>query len=157
MKTIRLLSLVTLALLFTSQAFAQRRGPSEEEIEKWRAKKIAFLTDKLQLTPEEAEKFWPVYNQAEQENWEAQRQRREIEEKVQREDGNLSDKEIITLTKERVGTYKTEAEIIDKYNKKFLEVLPPKKVLILYQAEHQYMRSLLRDFRDRRRDEESND
>ena len=31
--------------------------------EKIQSLKIAFITQKLQLTPDEAQKFWPVYNQ----------------------------------------------------------------------------------------------
>ena len=31
--------------------------------EKIQALKIAFITQKLQLTPDEAQKFWPIYNQ----------------------------------------------------------------------------------------------
>ena len=44
-----------------SQAQQQDRG------ERIRALKVAYITDKLQLTPEESEKFWPVYNQYETE------------------------------------------------------------------------------------------
>ena len=35
--------------------------------EKIEALKIAFITQKLQLTTDEAQKFWPVYNQYENE------------------------------------------------------------------------------------------
>ena len=33
-----------------------------ERREKLKAYKTAFITEKLELTPAEAEKFWPVYN-----------------------------------------------------------------------------------------------
>lgn len=39
---------------------AQQEGGNENAIE---SLKIAFLTKQLDLTPEEAQKFWPVYNQ----------------------------------------------------------------------------------------------
>ena len=35
----------------------------ETRAEKIQSLKIAFITQKLQLTTDEAEKFWPVYNQ----------------------------------------------------------------------------------------------
>jgi len=150
MKLIKWSTVLLFTILFISPSFAQRRGPLEEEMEKFRAKKISFLTDKLQLTPGEAEKFWPIYHQSEKENWEAQFKRHQIEIRVQKENGNLTDKEIIALTKEMVETHKAEALVREKYNEKFLEVLPPKKVLILYQAEHQFLRQMLHDFRNRR-------
>ena len=37
-----------------------RQNDKRENIE---AMKIGFITKKLDLTPEEAQKFWPVYNQ----------------------------------------------------------------------------------------------
>lgn len=51
------------------------QGKSKEEMQKVReemksriqSEHIAYLTSELQLTPEEAEKFWPVYNRAEAE------------------------------------------------------------------------------------------
>jgi Spy/CpxP family protein refolding chaperone len=153
MKLIKLLSAAFTVLVFTSTLYAQRKEPSKEDIENFRAKKVSFITEKLQLTPEEAQKFWPIYNQSEMENWEAQNKRREIERKVQEENGNLSDKEIIDLTKQMVETFKAEALVSEKYNKKFLEILPPKKVLKLYQAEHQFRMQMLHEYRNRRPDD----
>jgi Spy/CpxP family protein refolding chaperone len=129
---------------------AGNREPSKEDLDNFMAKKVAFFTEKLQLTPAEAQVFWPIYNQSEKESWEAQRKRREIEMKVQMETRNLSDKEIIDLTKQMVETYKAEAMVTEKYNKKFLEILPPKKVLKLYQAENQFRMSMLHEYRNRR-------
>jgi hypothetical protein len=153
MKLIKLLSTALTVFVFASTLYAQREGPSKEDIEKFRAKKVSFITEKLQLTPAEAQKFWPIYNQSEMENWEAQNKRREIEIKVQDENGNLSDKQIIDLTREMVETHKAEALVSEKYNKKFLEVLPPTKVLKLYQAEHQFRMQMLHEYRNRRPDD----
>ncbi len=41
---------------------AQKKGGGGEG-DKIQALKIAFITQKLELTSEEAQKFWPVYNQ----------------------------------------------------------------------------------------------
>ena len=53
-----------LLLLFAFGSFlvvnAQKKGDNEEN--KIQALKIAFITQKLSLTSEEAQKFWPVYN-----------------------------------------------------------------------------------------------
>lgn len=52
-----------LLLLFTLGSFlmvhAQKKGGGEDKIQ---ALKIAFITQKLELTSFEAQKFWPVYN-----------------------------------------------------------------------------------------------
>ena len=154
MNTKRIISL-SIAVIISTITFAfERQGPSKEDIEKFRAKKISFITEKLQLTPEEAQNFWPIYNQSEKESWEAQKQRREIENRLQTEEGNISDKEIIELTEKMVESHKAEALVREKYNKKFLEVLPPQKVLKLYQAEHQFRMQMLHEFRNRRPDKD---
>src|SRR5882762_10293643 len=43
----------------TLPALAQRERPREGLIE---TMKIAFITKRLNLTPEEAQRFWPIYN-----------------------------------------------------------------------------------------------
>jgi hypothetical protein len=48
-----------LILLFSSASFAMAQ---EDPADKIQALKIAFISQKLQLTTDEAQKFWPVYN-----------------------------------------------------------------------------------------------
>lgn len=38
------------------------QDPTQEKADHIKAQKIAFFTEKLSLTPEEAQRFWPVYN-----------------------------------------------------------------------------------------------
>ncbi|EAZ79241.1 hypothetical protein [Algoriphagus machipongonensis] len=55
---------LTLFILFTilvGVTYAQR-GRERYDPEKLKAAKIAFITTRLDLQPEQAEKFWPVYN-----------------------------------------------------------------------------------------------
>ena len=58
--------LTTLGLLFflTFSTFAQHH----ERDEKIKALKIAFITERLQLSEIEAQKFWPIYNAFDDEN-----------------------------------------------------------------------------------------
>ena len=43
----------------------------KEAMERLQSEHVAYLTNELQLTPEEAQAFWPVYNQAVKEQREA--------------------------------------------------------------------------------------
>ncbi len=58
MKKMIIALLISVAPLLS--LIAQQEGGNEDAIE---SLKIAFLTKQLSLTPEEAQKFWPVYNQ----------------------------------------------------------------------------------------------
>jgi hypothetical protein len=143
MKINKLIVFSILLLGLASSSYAQRGNVTKEDIDKFRAWKVSFITEKLQLTPSEAQKFWPIYNLAEKEDWDNQNKRRGIEFKVRFDKGNISDKELIELSKQLVETYKTEGLIREKYNKKYLEVLPPRKVLTLYQTEQDFMRHMI--------------
>ena len=58
---------IALVFVFTLQGTAQPHQRKQEHREKIRAHKIGFLTEKLDLSPEEAQKFWPLYNELEAE------------------------------------------------------------------------------------------
>lgn len=127
---------------------AQDKDSHEERMEKYRAEKVSFLTSRLDLTPSEAEKFWPVYNQMDKERWDAQKMRRNLENKVSEAEESLSDNEIIKLTREYAGSLQQEGTLMTNYNEKLLKVLPPKKVLKLYKAENEFRMNMIRKYRD---------
>jgi len=123
----------------------------KEKWERFRAEKIAFLTSRLDLTPAEAQEFWPVYNQLEKERWEAQKFRRQMEQKLVEAGEDISDKRIKELTREFAASHQKESELLIEYNEKFLEILSPKKVLTLYKAENEFRMHMIKKFRDRRK------
>lgn len=59
-----LLILITL-LGSVSMVFAQEGGDEQTRQEKVKALYVAYVTQQLQLTPEEAQKFWPLHTQFE--------------------------------------------------------------------------------------------
>jgi hypothetical protein len=131
---------------------AQNKDSHEARMEKYRAEKVSFLTTKLDLTPAEAEKFWPIYNQMDKERWESQKCRRDLENKVSEAEESLSDNEIIKLTREYSGSLQKEGSLMTSYNEKLLKVLPPKKVLKLYKAENEFRMNMIRKYRDNKDD-----
>lgn len=141
---------IILVVTATSVLKAQDKDKKHENRwEKFRAEKISFLTSRLELTPEEAQKFWPVYNQLEKERWEAQKHRRDLEEKVLDAEESMSDREIKQLTRDFAGSLQKEADLLVDYNEKFLQILSPGKVLTLYKAENEFRIHMIKKFRDR--------
>ncbi len=60
--------LLVLTLFFSTLSLLKaQNGNGGKRAEKIQALKIAFITQKLELTSEEAQKFWPVYGQYENE------------------------------------------------------------------------------------------
>ena len=145
--------LLTLGIFLVAQinVHAQRNENNKERWEKYRAEKVAFLTTNLDLTPEEAQKFWPIYNKMDKEKSEAQQKRRELEHKVRDGGESLSDEAIIKLTREFATTMEKEGALHNKYNEEFLKILPPKKVLSLYKAEGDFRIHMIKKYRDQRK------
>jgi len=142
----------TFILAFTITVNAQPHNKKHHDWwEKYRAEKVAFLTSYLELTPEEAQQFWPVYNQLEKERWEAQKIRREMEEKVLEASETMAENKIEQLTRDFAGSLKKEANMLVAYNEKFLEILPPGKVLKLYKGETEFRMHMIKKFRDKRK------
>lgn len=147
-KTIIILSGIFFLLNFAVNA--QDKDSHEAKMEKYRAEKVSFITTKLDLSPAEAEKFWPIYNQMDKERWEAQKSRRDLENKVKEAEETLSDNDVIKLTREYSGSMKKEGELMASYNEKLLKVLSPQKVLRLYKAENEFRMNMIRKYRDSR-------
>lgn len=146
--------IVSSVFVFVFSVFATAQpghSSHEDRWEKYRSEKIAFLTSNLDFTPAEAQKFWPVYNQLEKERWEAQKFRREMEEKVLEAEETMSDNKIKQLTREFAGSLQKEANMLVSYNEKFLEILPSGKVLRLYKAENEFRMHMIKKFRDRKK------
>lgn len=71
MKRITTILLLTLVLALP-QVYGQEQGQRNHGwFERMRSEKIAFLTAEMGLTPEEAQAFWPLYNQVEREHQDA--------------------------------------------------------------------------------------
>ena len=57
---------IAILLVFGSSFFANAQR-HERDFQKIESYKIQYLTEKLDLSPEMAQKFWPVYNQYQKE------------------------------------------------------------------------------------------
>lgn len=144
----KLYTIIILGIFSFSGLHAQdRRGDNPEMFEKIKAEKISFFTSKLDLTPSEAQAFWPVYNEFEKKRFDIKRQIHDFERMPDEQFAKLSDTEIEKLTNDYIGSFEKEASLLKEYNKQFLKILPKKKVLLMYRTENEFRSHLIRDFR----------
>jgi hypothetical protein len=122
-------------------------GANREDIE---SMKIAYLTKKLDLTPDEAKKFWPVFNQFSEELKSVRSNRRKTGREAKEDFDNLSDKELEKIVDGDIAMRQQELDVIKKYNSQFKQVLPMKKVAALYRAEDDFKKELLEKIKERR-------
>ena len=129
-------------VLFSGSVYAQENDAQDTE-DLVKAQKIAFFTEKIGLTPDEAEKFWPVYNTY----WGKKNQITATWKKrfnyYQKHEDELSDKQMEKLADEYIDFELQKAELLEKYNKKFKEILPIHKVMKIYQADYEFKAYLL--------------
>ena len=123
------------------------RGANREDIE---SMKIAYLTKKLDLTPDEAKKFWPVFNQFADELKNIRSTRRKSVRDAKEDIDNLSDKDIEKVVDGDIAMRQQELDVTKKYNSQFKQVLPMRKVAALYRAEDDFKKELLEKIKERR-------
>ncbi len=142
-KIIILLFCVSTQLL---PAFAQGPGARKEKIE---ALKVAYITKKLNLSPEEAQKFWPVYNkyQAEIEKLRKDFKGEMTEDLLNLE--QLTSSEADKAINDMLAFRTNEVEITRKYTAEFKKVLSSQKVVKLFVAEQEFKKELLRMLKEK--------
>ncbi|UTW65799.1 hypothetical protein KFE94_14215 [bacterium SCSIO 12643] len=143
MKSKIVIGLIVMLTTLVQVSWAQPPGgPHGEKKEKIMAMKVEFITSKLDLTVEEAQKFWPVYNEFVAKMDALEQKRRQM--RRQNRGKELTDAEINKLIE---FNFDIEQEILDlkrEYDKKFKQVIPVQKVGKLYQAEHEFKREILK-------------
>ncbi|MEE4176933.1 MAG: hypothetical protein V2I46_05430 [Bacteroides sp.] len=122
----------------------------DSRMEAIKSRRIAFLTERMALTPSEAKDFWPVYNEynkkrddltiAHREKWSG----KEVAEMSQDEAARFAEDQIIYF--EESSTIKRE------YHQRLKEILPIKKIALLYEAEHDFNKMLFQEARRRGRE-----
>lgn len=112
------------------------------------AEKIAFFSMHMDLTPEEAKIFWPVYNDYTSRKNKIRLDKKALVKYINQNYENLDDKEIEEGGDSIVNYMLEEAELTKKYHEKFKEVLPPAKVVKIYQVEAQFNKILLEQLRN---------
>lgn len=106
-----------------------------------KAEKIAFLTDAMDLTSAEAEKFWPIYNRSEAERRDSFRQMMEAYRAL--ENGIKSgkdEKEIANLMDRYLKAQKAGDDIDEKYVDEYRKILSNKKIAKLFIGEENFRR-----------------
>lgn len=141
----------TLVMVLVSIPFSNTgRAQDNDEpvnVSKIQAQRVAFFTERLNLMPAEAEKFWPVYNE-----YDAKRAKLNAEESrlinlFKENKASLTDKEIDNDIKKILETRKAITTLNEEYYVKFRQILPARKVMKLIISETQFRVWLLNRLR----------
>jgi predicted nucleic acid-binding Zn-ribbon protein len=139
-------------LLIGVTAFAQPKPPVKPErpdAEKMESIKVAFITEKLELTPKEAEAFWPLYKQYEKELKTIRTKQREANKQFSQKT-TPTEQEADKLLTEYAQLKQQEVDIIKRYIPEFKKILPNIKVARLLSIEHEFKMQLLHRLKEPR-------
>lgn len=141
---------IFVAVLCIATSICAQRKPDYEKI---KTLKIAYLTEKLNLTTNEAQKFWPVYNAYEEKVEKIRMQQRsEIHEKLRKID-KLSEKELNKLLELEISLNKQKHVLEEKLIQDVRKVISAKKTFIMLQSEYGFKRKLLHQYRKKHKSE----
>jgi Spy/CpxP family protein refolding chaperone len=135
--------------LFSGISILKAQDDKPEKNARIESYKIAFITERLNLTPKEATAFWPVYNEFSDQLKKIKRSEKEriryFKEKTQ-----VTDAESERFLSEFLSSKQQEFDLTKKYVVEFKRVLPPDKVARLVTLEQEFKMELLNRLKDKR-------
>ncbi|MCS7297836.1 MAG: hypothetical protein RMK19_08460 [Bacteroidia bacterium] len=127
--------------VWTGVGLGQRPPHMRERLQSLR---IAYLAEEMQLMPEEAQSFWPVYNAREVELRQARQQARAQLSALQVKKTTLSPEAYAdSVSSVYLSLWRREAEIRAAFHDRFKKALPPEKLARFYHAELRLLRRAL--------------
>lgn len=128
------------ALMLGSTVAMAQTGRPQDKRENVEAAKVAFLTDKMSLTSEQSQKFWPLYNEYESKRRDLVRAYRS----GYREDvDQLSEQEAKARIDGMFVTREKELELEKEYVARYQRVISPNQIIKLYRSEREFTKLLL--------------
>ncbi len=135
-----------LIILFPLCLFAQENDSIilKERYERMKSRKIAFISDKVYLTPKQAEAFWPLYNLYTSKKRDVYMRNKKNYKKYQLNKSLMDNDELGLTIDEFLKLDQEELDIKVEYVKKFTEIISNKQLIELYDAEESFKKDLLR-------------
>ncbi|MBX0289140.1 hypothetical protein K3G63_01750 [Hymenobacter sp. HSC-4F20] len=139
-------SFLVLMLLAVAPVFSFAQTGRAERLSQLENAKIAYLTDKISLTQDQAQKFWPVYNDFTNKRRELNRRMRQL--RITNPDA-LTDQQIRENLTQAMDLRQQEVKLEKDYLDKFQKVLSIRQVGKLYAAEREFTREVIKRVADR--------
>ena len=139
--------LIIILMLISTSLMAQQRRTSERQQdrtfdkEKLESARIAFITNRLSLTPTQAEKFWPLFNQNMEKRSELMREMTRINRTDTKE---ISDSRATELINRKLEIQQNLLDIEKSFMKEITGVISPAQALQLGSVNRDFTRQLYR-------------
>ena len=142
-----MLSLCCLAYAAGAQDFSDGDEISSAALDRVKAQRVAFITERINMNSKEAEKFWPIFNEYEQEERKIRRRYQPFARRI----ADMNDAEAREFLKTR---FDMEQELLDlkkQYYLRLAEVISPRKLAGFNRADREFKKLLLNRIRSNQR------
>ena len=136
--------LVSIILLSSLTAFSQEvKKNLKMEKQKIEQRKIAFITQKLELTTEEAQEFWPIYNEMHKKIKENRSSMKKLYSPIKEGKTDLDDAAYRTIIQDSRENEVKSLEIKNEYADKMAKIIGYKRIFELKMAEKEFKKRLI--------------
>lgn len=125
---------------FALPVMAQKGEKSNYDKEKLESAKVAFITQRLDLSPEQAEKFWPAYNQHSKEKRSLMRQ---IDRLVENGEG-MSNEQANQVIAKRFELQQQILDLEKTFLKNIVKIISPVQAIKLDDVNKDFARHIYR-------------
>lgn len=143
-------TILTLAIaLFSFYGLSQTGADRQTKKDKIEQLKIAFITKELELSVDQAEKFWPVYNAKDEAIREEKKSRRQKSNDLKTNFETLSEADIEKKATEILDSEIAEVKLEKEYTEKIAGIIGYKKAVQLLSIERRFKKELLNKLNQR--------
>lgn len=150
MKKITTFLILTLIMTgLTAQAEQSKDDLRKQRWEEMKTKRAAFYSEHIGLTTEEAQAFWPVYNELQEKK---SKLHRTMSAQYRNAKKDANGKKIIDYAKacdDMINLRVQETTLEKVYHQKLKKILTPEKLFKYYRAEREWANKLLQDLEKR--------
>lgn len=140
--------ILTFALIIIGfTAIAQNKNQQDAK-SKLEAARIALITDRLGLTPEQAQQFWPVYNEYAEQRRTIQQEFRDSRKGLDME--NLTEEQSEKMVRARLQGKQKQLDLETRYSERLMNVINTRQLMSLKKAEDDFRGMIIRRLEQRR-------
>ncbi|NNF32790.1 MAG: hypothetical protein HKN68_01690 [Saprospiraceae bacterium] len=130
-------------MLICTITHAQDRRHDDRNSDRLKSQKIAFITSNLDLSVEEAEKFWPIYNKYQDKQDALRKESRDYISNAKASDETITEDEAKGIVMKGLDMEEKELELKRAFVDEVSGAISMKKIAKLKMVEREYKRSMI--------------
>ena len=140
--------ILTFALIIIGfTAIAQNKNQQDAK-SKLEAARIALISDRLELTPEQAQQFWPIYNEYAEHRRTIQQDFRDARKGIDMD--NLTEEQGQAMVRARMQGKQKQLDLETRYSERLMKVINTRQLMSLKKAEDDFRGMIIRRLEQRR-------